>query len=504
MKTSPFFIQWWKELRAVLPVWGAVMLGFWLCSISSLFGNDRPVWQVVIFVAGSALVCTLVYTREFQDRTLIWQFLQPVNRMSVLGRKFAAAVVLQGLFGALFLSVASMDGAAPWFLLWFTGVVSLLAVTSCCFWGVWIRNVLSALVVSTLVAFLLSLVFSLPIEVIAEKSWLDSPEFDRGAFIAKALLGAMAVYAVVSAGAAVLLWRRLQLAGDATPVSSLDVGVTSRFLGDRSVCRLPAWLALVRKELGLLRYMFWITGIFLIAAALFMAVDGVLDHMITAARSELSPGDYLPLDRGVIWWQSGLRGVATALFVIQLALVPTLCGALAFTEEAYLGNRAWQLCQPVHWLRQCLIKFTTGLGISIVSGLVIPSIVAIVYASVGAGQLIKPDLDLVDVTQAVTFHFVLFGVAAWCATWSRTSVTTVVKAFLVILCFFTLTAYLAVLSIRTVHSPDWRIAAWALTLLAIISTFFNFRFPEMPARRWLGQGTLAILLLVATFFLFRA
>ena len=489
----------------MLPVWAACLLALWACSASSVFGNDRSAWQMVVFVAGSALVCTLIYTREFQDRTMIWQYLQPVSRLTVLGRKFAVAVALQALFGAFFLFVTSADWRTPSIPIGFAGIVSLLAVTSCCFWGVWIRNPLSTVVVSSVVALLVSMVVGMQVELVADKIWRGSTGYSpvREAFVLRWSLAAMAFYGVVNGGVAVVLWRRLQLTGEANVVSNLDVGVTSRFIGDRAFRKLPGWIALIRKEVGLVRYMFWITAIFLIAAVLFAVLDSVVEHMIALARSELSSGEYLRLDRGILWWQAGLRGVATALFVIQLALVPTLCGALAFTEEAHLGNRAWQLCQPVGWLRQCLIKFSTGLGISVAGGLVIPSIAVLVYSSLGAGRWIKPELDPGDFSQAITFHLVLFGAAAWCATWSRTSVTTVVKAFLVVISFLALTAYLATF-IRTAPLTDWRIAAWTLTVLAIISTFFNFRLVDVSTRRWLGQGTLAVLVLVATLVLFRA
>jgi len=501
MKMSPSLIQWWKELRAVLPMWAAAMLTLSLSSATDLFGIGRSAWQMFIWLAGSTIVCTIVYTREFQDRTLIWQYLQPVNRMAVLGRKFAVAVVLQAVFCSLFLYVTPIDWESVWFVFGSVGVVLLVSVTSCCLWGILIRNALSAMVVSVVVPLALSMIVTLQLQMIAEKIWMSSPDFDRDAFAGEMLLGALAVYGLVSGCLAVFFWRRLQLTGEANSISKLDVDITSRLIGDKMFRQVPAWFALVRKEFGLLRYMFWITGIFLIAAVLFILVDGALDHMIAAARSGLSSGETLRVDVGIIWWQTVVRAVATGMFVIQLALVPTLCGALAFTEEAYLGNRAWQLCQPVRWFWQCLIKFATGLGMSVLMGLLIPAIVTVIYASVSAGQMTMPDAELGDVTQAITFHFVLFGVAAWCATWSRTSVTTIVKVFLVVLSFVTMTAYLSTI-IHTRLSLNWRILAGLLTLLAFAVTFLNFRFPDVPTRRWMGQGALAVTVLVLTLVLF--
>jgi hypothetical protein len=247
--------------------------------------------------------------------------------------------------------------------------------------------------------------------------------------------------------------------------------------------------------------MFWITGIFLIGVVLFVVVDRMLDQMIVAARSELLPGESLPMVGGIVWWQTCLRTVATGLFVIQVALAPVLSGALAFTEETCLGNRAWQLCQPVSSLSQCLIKFATGLGIGVVAGILIPWIVAWVDASVQTGHLIGPPVELGTVTQAITLHLMLFGVAAWCATWSRTSVATIMKVFVLILGFLSMTAYLST-AISTDMSFDWRVTVGLLTLLAFTLTLLNFRFPDVPTRRWLGQGAFVVLLFVLMVALF--
>lgn len=174
---------------------------------------------------------------------------------------------------------------------------------------------------------------------------------------------------------------------------------------------------------------------------------------------------------------------------------------LQLTGEAYLGNRAWQLCQPVRSLWQCVIKFATGLGVGFVVGLLIPVVVAVVYASVRTGEMVGPGFEPGAVSRSVTLHFMLFGVAAWCATWSRSSLTTMVKAFLVVVSFIVVTTHLALeVDVQLFYllghqsggynysPPDWRITAGMLAVLATAATLLNFRFTDVPARRWLGKG----------------
>jgi hypothetical protein len=387
-----------------------------------------------------------------------------------------------------------------------------MAITSCCLWGILIRNGISTMVVSFVVPVVLSIVLVVRLEMLADKFWMNSPDLDRANFVMNVWLSAGAVYGILTGVLAVFFWRRLQLTGETNTVSKLDAGVTARFIGDQKFRKLPAWFTLVRKEIGLLRYMAWITGVFLVGALFFLVVDRTLDHLIADASSKLLPGRYLPLDEGVVWWQSGLRGIAAALFAVQLTLVPMLCGALAFTEEAYLGNRAWQLCQPVrsHW--QCLIKFAIAFGVSVFTGLLLPAVEVVVCSSVFTNEIMNPGA----ISQTVTLHFLLFSVAAWCATWSRASFTSVVKAFLLVTGFIFATTVLtpaidAKVSLLLGFNsspfgsvPDWRWPAWGLTFMAVAATLLNFRSPDLPTRRWLGQGAaFTVLVFMLVFVLFR-
>jgi len=504
MNRSPFVIQWWKELRAVLPVWAAVMFGLGCLSFlyPSTGGHDEI--RFVVFVIGSAIVCSFACIREFEDRTIMLQFSQPQDKLWVLRRKVLIVTLLQFVFFAGYVFLAGGNARNLDTAFRPGGCVSVLAVFSCLMWGTILRNTLSAVVVSLLSGTLI--MFGLASQIV---EWLvkiyGAPNGE--VFVLEVVLGLTGVYAICSAGLAVYFWGRLQMTGEQTPASGLDVRMTSRFLGHTAFQKIPAWLAMVRKDIGLVRYLFWIGGLFVATAVCFIAADTVMQRAIHDAETALSGltlGTYEYNESQItygslVWWRSALDAIGSALFVLQLALVPLLGGALVFTEETQIGNRAWQLCQPMRSLHQCLLKFATGLGVSFLIGLLIP--VAVAYASVRTGEMVGPGFERGAISQAVTLHLLLFSVAAWCATWSRTTVTTVMKTFLAILGFNLITTHLALVvdvrlssmfgyqhSVYNFVEQDWRITAGMLILLATAATLFNFRSADMPTRRWLGQG----------------
>lgn len=504
MNTSTF-IQWWKEVRAVLPIWVGAMVTLWLYSLSNLFGNDFGT-QTIIFTVGSVVVCSFVYAREFQDRTLIWQFLQPVNRLTVLGRKFGVALALQVLLCAWYGLLAKANWRGDQHALEFGCLVSTLAVTSCCLWAALIRNPMNSMVVAFLVPVAISMIVTTQLQAVAERIAASSSGMDVGRVMIGIWLGGMMIYAIICAGLTVLIWRRLQLAGESNSVSRLDAGVMTRLMGDKAYRLRPVWRSLVRKELGLIRFMFWIFGAYLFAAVVFGVVDLTVTHMIAVAQSKLLDGEYLPKYTGIVSWQSSIRAVAVALFVLLMSLVPLLCGALAFTEETYLGTRAWELCQPIRSRAQWLVKLVTSLTSSVALGLLVPGVIIYLFRMLHIAGMDEQQFDPGSVLQAVTLHLMLFGVAAWCATWSRTTVVAIMKAFLVVALFVFLvggitggTYYRSAQFQMTFEVPDWRIVAVAVAFFAVIASALNFRFIQVPTRRWAWQGVGLALLALAAF-----
>ncbi|MBI1177389.1 hypothetical protein GC207_08110 [bacterium] len=504
MSTSTF-IQWWKEFRAVLPIWVGAMVTLWLYSLSNLFGGDHEFWQNVILMVGSVIMCSFVFTREFQERTLVWQLLQPVNRLAVLGRKFVVVLVLQLLFYRWYALLSRIDWLGKTDALVFGSLICFVAVTSCCLWAILIRNPINTMVVAFLVPVVILVILVPQLQSLAERI-VASPDSVRTNFIFMQLwLSAMAVYGIVCAGLSVFLWRRMQLAGEASSVSRLDVGVTTRLMGDTKFRVRPIWFTLIRKELGLIRFIFWIFAAFIVAAIAFAVVDLTMTHMVAVAQSRLSEGEFLPKYTGIVSWQSNIRAAAAALFVLLMSLVPLLCGALAFAEETYLGTRAWELCQPIRSRAQWLMKLATSLTVSIAAGLVVPGVMVFLFQRLHIAGIDEQPFETGNLLQAVTLHLMLFSLAAWCATWSRTTVIAIMKAFLVVALFVFLFGEYA--SIALVHNvqyqsglepPDWRQVASMVSLIAIVAAVMNFRFVVVPTHRWVWQGTGILLISLLT------
>lgn len=502
MNRSSHFIIWWKEFRAVLPLWGTVVVALLLPSLMGLpqFGMPQPpVWRMAAFVIGSVTVAAWLFTREFQDRTLIWQLLLPQSRMASLLRKFGAAAALQLLLTGLYLVVGSGDWRGSHGLMEFCLAVTFVAPAGACFWASVQRSAPGVLVLALVTPYLFAFgcyagIEALPVRVPGEWVMALGVAETRNQVIA-ALFG---VYAVGCTAGVAWFWRRLQLKGDAVQVSTIETTISSRWLGARAYVRRPAWLALVRKELGLQRFCFWLAALLVIAAPGFVIGDLLLQRLIDVAAQ----AGQTTLRLG--WWQSMLRGFGSAMFVVFAALIPVLAGALAFAEEEHLGNRAWQLCQPVKAGRQWIIKLGVAAVVSVALGILLPGVIAWVYASLHIGEVIVPGMEPGVPSQLLITHFLAFSLAAWCATWSRNTVTAIMKGFLGLLLFVGILQWMYGLLLvgRPVLSlPDWRLAALAVVVAALTTTLSNHRRIDLGARHWLGQAALFTGLVAISIFL---
>jgi len=491
MTKSPAFIIWWKEFRAVLPIWGAAIVALLLPSLLGLpvFGMPQPeVWRITSFVIGSVVVAAWLFTREFQDRTLLWQLVLSQGRNAPLMRKAGVAFVLQLLLTGLYLVVGAGDWRGSHGLMEFCLTVAVVAPASACFWASVQRSAPGVLVLALATPYLFAFGCYAGIEALTERfpgEWVMALGYaeTRNRVIAALFV----VYAAGCTAGVAWFWRRLQLKGDAIQVSTIETTISSRWLGARAYVRRPAWLALVRKELGLQRFCFWLAALLLVAALGFIVGDLLLQHLIEVAAQ----AGQTTLRLG--WWQSMLRGFGSAMFVVFAALIPVLTGALAFAEEEHLGNRAWQLCQPVKAGRQWFFKLGVAAGLSLGLGVVLPVSIAWAYASLRIGEATIPDVEPGVPSQLLITHFLAFSLAAWCATWSRNTVTAIMKGFLGLLVFVAILQWMyGLLWVgRPVLSlPDWRLAALAVVVAALTMTLLNHRRLGLGARQWLGQAAL--------------
>lgn len=501
MNRSPHFIIWWKEFRAVLPLWGVAVAALLLPSLSGLrlFGMNPGDWRMTTFVIGSVAVAAWLFTREFQDRTLIWQLVLPQSRMTSLLRKVGVAAALQLLLTWLYLVVGVGDWPGSHGLMEFCLAVTIVAPASACFWASLRSSVPGALVLGLATPYLFAFSCYAGIEALAERTrgelFMALGVTETRNQVIAALFG---VYAIGCAVGVAVFWRRLQLKGDAVHVSTIETTLSSRWLSARAYIRRPAWLALVRKELGLQRFCFWLAALLVIAAACVTIGDLSLQHLINVAKQDGQ--NTLRLD----WWQSVLRGFGSAMFGVFATLIPVLTGALAFAEEEHLGNRAWQLCQPVKAGWQWFVKLGVAAGLTLGLGVVLPVSIAWAYPPFRIGEAIIPGVEPGVPSQLLITHFLLFSLSAWCATWSRNTVTAIMKAFLGLLLFVALQQWMYGLLFvgRTVQSlPDWRLAALAVVVAALAMTLPNHRRLGMGVRHWLGQTALFTGLVAISVFL---
>lgn len=487
MNLSPTVIIWWKEIRAVLPLWVGVLAAMWLPALLDF----NPDWtsleaiQMFTFLIGSAVLAAVVYAREFQDRTMIWQLLQPVSRMSVLWRKGAVLLVVLATVGSSFLFFQEPNHVGQYKdQLLSVGIFMLLALVSVCLWGLLLRNILAASVMALFAPVVLVLL-CVPLMNQLVEFWQSQLTADA-AFTqwvpGLVMTGFLSLYTLATGVGALFLWRRLQLPGDAVTVSQLDVQTTSRFTGDASYLKRTWWWTLVRKEGALLRFIFWVGVVFVVGGGAYLIAERLLDRMFAG------PGVH-GLD-SLFWYYHNLHTWGRMLFSFHFALVPALCGALAFCEETHQGTRAWQLCQPAHRLGQWLIKLGVAAGLSAVFGLVLPLLVYLVAVPANSANLSREVL-----LQTVTLNVLLFSLSVWCASASRSTVMALMKTFLLVFGLFLVGQnVIGRYPLFAYSAFDWRLLAWPLSAIALAYTWPNFGRLEVSARRWVLQiGGMALL-----------
>jgi hypothetical protein len=286
--------------------------------------------------------------------------------------------------------------------------------------------------------------------------------------------GFLSSYAAAAGIVSLFLWQRMQLTGGGRTMAVIDVRWTSRLSNDREFRLRPWWLALIRKELGVVRFSFWIAAFFGVVMVLILIADVSLGALARAAAEEFRAPGESPMRPGLHALRSWLHLLAGCTFVFYIAMLPTVCGAMAFAEENHLGSRPWQLSQPIELNRQWLIKLATALATSACLGLVVPLMFLLVVELLGAGGLMVTDWQAGVVTQAITVHFFLFGLAACTASWSRTTVVAILNtlAFLIGLMLLT-----RILSYRFhYYIPlDWPLLAWPVAVMALLFTLPNFK-----------------------------
>ena len=113
-------IQAWKELRALLPWWGAVVIT--LLALGQLI-DPRMVWPVnsptavgigvCVYIIGSIALGALSIGHEYSHRALPMLLAQPISRTRVLATKLGVLAVLLAALAAIAISQLWTE-AYPW------------------------------------------------------------------------------------------------------------------------------------------------------------------------------------------------------------------------------------------------------------------------------------------------------------------------------------------------------------------------------------------------------
>ena len=484
-------IIWWKEIRSILPLWLGVLAAMWLPGLLEFrpFGMDLNAWLVFSTVIGGACLATTVYAREFHDRTMLWQLVQPVSRLTILVRKFVLLIIAFVPLIAMNVVEHPAKWSEPSAIWWVLGSLVAIGLTSVCLLSLLTRNMLATAVMTFVLPTLLVAILIPLVE------WLGS----RVVSPSVPILGAFLSYSLLTGIAAVLLWRRMELRGEAVAISGIDLRLFSRLTADTAFKLRSASAVLFRKELGLLRFVFWITALYLVATGLYLFSSLVLNSMVEDALRGLQGFSIATTHPGLYRLREVWDPLGAVTFGFHFALVPALCGGLAFGEETYFGTRAWQLCQSVSLTRQWLVKLGTAAGLSILAGLLVPAVVLFLGSIVPGTENIRPRLDADGLSQALCIHLLVFATTAWCASWSRTTASAVAKALLLLVGLFMLNSSAAEWSPNL--GLDWRVTALPVAICALVLTFPNFKTIELPARRWVAQLlVLALVAAAAVFF----
>lgn len=392
-----------KELRQQLP---GTMLAILAPGVFAWHeDNDTLPWAVGSFGLGCLLLGANAFGAEFEQRTLGGLLAQPLRRNRIFAEKLGvlvAVVLLATLNLGLTLVPAEGfhfdfgDGVE-------VALVALLAVCSGPLFSLLSRSTLAGLVFTAVTPAVLFMAITLSLGGIHHL--LSPADPMPEAWITNAASIGGPLYLVVTA---LLGWRtfvRLQSreggGRSAHALHPLSLPVDRLFR--RVMPAGHAWSALIRKELRL-HVVPWLVAGILVGLTL-------LGWLL---RWQAEPGSALA---------NGLNDVTT--LSVWSGLLGTLslivAGAASVAEERELGTLEWQLTQPTTLARQWWLKAAVATGVALMLGVLLPA--TLIWLSFEAAELTKAfgDMPLVVFTAYATFFSLLFVVALYASSISRST-----------------------------------------------------------------------------------
>jgi ABC-type transport system involved in multi-copper enzyme maturation permease subunit len=321
-----------KEIRALLPLWGATAV-----ALAAAFGGDRLGAGLLAYVAGSAAIGAQSIGQEYSYRTLPMLLSHPADRRRTYLLKFSVAAVmlltLAALAGIVFVDEWRRDPSQ----------LSVVILPVLC--GLFLAPLFTMICRSSLAGMILST--SVPavawlITLAIAWFWfgIDADETTT-IILERSAVGLMVLCPLL----AVLGWRRFT-----------DLEATE---GMALAFHLPRWLsradaarrhspleALAIKEVYLQQLTFGLGTLYIVVWA----------ALLLGQR-------YIPS------WSTFPLGAVMLLYCTGLAI---MIGALASAEERQHRTLDWQLLQPTPAWQQWMVKVAVTLGLALVFGAGLP------------------------------------------------------------------------------------------------------------------------------------
>lgn len=355
------------------------------------------------FVGSLALLASLPFGLEIQERTLSLLLSQPIGRNRLWALKLLVVLLSGAALAVLYLVLnhyerSSWQHAPREALL----VAIFLFVTLCSsgFWTLLAGSTIGGTAFTLASQLISMLVIGYALETIYGPQQEDVP--------APLLFGLSMAYAGMFFWLGWRKFNRLQLRDflletSVTGWSPVRGGLRLKWLQ----CRSHGYIAnLIRKELHLQKPV----------ATIAMLVS--LCWLGTLLVSRLTPGR-----------KFFFEGIANVLTGVLMVLVPLLAGCISLGEEKALGVNSWQLTFPVAAWKQWLVKLAVSAGVALGLGLLLPCLLAWLSSSfldTGLAQALHDSHG----SEAFLVPAVAVGMPFLLSFWAATMLTNTVRAAL--------------------------------------------------------------------------
>lgn len=329
-----------KEIRALLPLWGASMAALGAAFVwreGHRFLLPGPDVALFAYVVGSLAIGAQSVGQEYTYRTLPMLLSQPADRRRVYLLKFVVAAVM--------LMTLAAFAATTFANMWRPESARFAVVILPVLCGLFLSPLLTMICRSTLAGMILGgtamvLTWFATLAIAWFGFGIDT-EAAENMILGRWTLGMIAVCPVVG----LLGWRRFREL-ETTDVASPALHLPRWLKSAQGARRHHPLRALAVKEVHLQQMAFVISGLHIIGWAIFVLLQRYVPSMAT-----------FPV------------GAVLLLYSIGLAIA---IGALASAEERQHGTLDWQLLQPTPAWQQWMVKVGVAFGLALLFGVGLP------------------------------------------------------------------------------------------------------------------------------------